>query len=104
MSAHQGMQNNGWETVGNIVAKAPWGIVFTRKPNMHIPLCSGQKLSNQCYCMGDNSINSQMCCQAFNGCELENTIASTYRAHLDVEGGKSNRFSDKHCRYMNTIL
>lgn len=77
ISAHQGVQNNGWGTVGNIVAKAPWGIVFTRKPNMHILLCGGQKLSNQCCYMGDNSINIQMCCQAFNGHESESTIAYT---------------------------
>lgn len=79
MSAHQGVQNNGWGTVGNIVAKAPWGIVFTRKPNMYISLCGGQKLSNQCCYIGDNSINIQMCCQAFNGreCALLPTLQGT---------------------------
>lgn len=33
-----GVENNRWGTVGNIVCKTLWGMVFIKKPHMHIPL------------------------------------------------------------------
>lgn len=104
MSAHQGVENNGWGQLGTLSAKHHGDLCLPEKTNMHIPLCGSQNLSNQCFCMGDNWINRQLCCQAFNGCEFESGIACTYRAHLDVSGGKSNSFPDKHGRHTNTKM
>lgn len=104
MSAHRGVENNGWGQLGTLSAKHHGELCLPEKPNMHIPLCGSQKLSNQCCCMGDNWINSQLCCQAFNGCELESAIVHTHRAHLDGNGEKSNSFPDKHRRDINTIM
>lgn len=65
MSAHRGVENNGWGQLGTLSAKHHRNSCLPEKPNMHIPLCGSLKPSNQCCCMGDNWINSQLCCQAF---------------------------------------
>lgn len=100
MSAHWGVENNGWGQLGTLSAKHQRDLCLPEKVNMHISLCHSQKLSYQCCFMGD----SQLYCQAFNSCELESAIAHTYRAHLDGTGGKSNSFQKKHCWHRNTIM
>lgn len=109
MSAHRGVENNGWGHLGTLSAKRHRDLCLpVKKTNMHIPLCGSQKLSNQCFCMGDNWINSQLCCQAFNDFEFESRIACTYRALLDRNVGKSNshnnnvtQFVSLHTAYTN---
>lgn len=60
-------------TVGNISCKTPEAFVFTRKSEHSTFHYVTVKLSYQCCFMGD----SQVCCQAFNSCELVSAIEHT---------------------------
>ena len=100
MSAHQGLENNGWRQLGTLSAKHHGDLCLLEKPSMYIPLCGSQKLSNQCCCIGVIWINSQLRCQVLNGCGLE----GTYRTHQDGNGGESNSFPDEYSTHINTIM
>lgn len=65
-----GVENNRWGTVGNIVCKAPWGMVFIKKPHMHIPLYGKncdikRKICDSAWEVIESS------CQGFNGAKYE---------------------------------
>lgn len=82
--------DNGWGQLGTLSAEHHRDLCLLEKPNMHIPLCGSQKLSNQCCCMRVSRINSQLCCGACNGCELESAIANACRGTPGwVRGGGS---------------